>query len=132
MNAFLQKQVRKGAVDQSVVLRVTTLSVAIGGEAVLTTGDETTTGLNFKYTRTGAIAVSFAPAAVSFLTSAHTDGGVEHIAEGYYRVDVPDAAFAKGADGVLITGVATGCRVYGAYVQLVDGSDALPGTPQVY
>lgn len=130
MNAPLQKLVRKGAVDQSVVVRVTALSIAIGGEGVKTDGDETTTGLNFKYTRDGAIAVSFAPAALSFLTSSHTDGGFEHIAEGYYRVDVPDAAFARGASGVVITGVATSCRIYGCYVQLVDVGDQPFGQSQ--
>ena len=55
---------------------------------------------------------------------------------GYYRLDVPDAAFAAGSDGVLIHGIVTGMVVIGCYVQLVAydpfdavrlGLTALPG-----
>ena len=56
------------------------------------------------------------------LTTAHTDGGIKHIADGYYRVDVPDAAFAAGVDGVLISATATDMVGIGQYVQLV-GAD---------
>jgi len=36
--------------------------------------------------------------ALSGLTAAHTDNYGYEIGEGYYRIDVPDAAFAAGAD----------------------------------
>jgi hypothetical protein len=56
---------------------------------------------------------------LALLTTAHADGGLLHIGHGYYRLDVPDLAFAAGADGVLIEGTATGMVVIGQYVQLV-------------
>jgi len=80
-----------------------------------------TGGLAFNYRREGAVAVAItALNDLSALTDAHTDGGILHIGDGYYRVDFQDAAFATGANGVLLTGTATGMVVIGTYHMLVD------------
>jgi hypothetical protein len=44
---------------------------------------------------------------------------VLHIGDGYYRLDLPDAAVASGVDGVMVGGTVTGMVVIGCYVPLV-------------
>ncbi len=78
-----------------------------------------TAGLDLKYRREGAVPVGITESNLSALTDAHSDGGLLHIGEGYYRVDYPDAAFAAGAEGVLLHGTATGMVVIGEYYELV-------------
>lgn len=133
MSAPLQKQIRKGATDQSVIVRLWQISVATGGDTPALSVAETASGLELLYVRDGGDRVFMSAAAVSFLTSAHTDGGFEPIRDGYYRVDLPDAAVAKGANGVLVFGSCTGMRIDGCYVMLVDGDRSpVATTPQVY
>lgn len=131
MPAF-SRQVQKGSTDVSVVVRVQNQISFVPQVSM----SEATSGLYAKYWREGAGNwVSFAPAAVSFLSSDHTDGGFEAIADGYYRLDVPDAAFATGATGVLVSVGATGMISDGAYVELVDFNPVTndtQSTPQKY
>jgi len=61
-------------------------------------------GLALWYRRTGGTKTAITPAALSALDDAHSDGGILHIDDGYYRLDVPDAAFASGATDVVIGG----------------------------
>lgn len=78
--------------------------------------DKDTTGLALWYRREGATKTAITPITnLSALDDAHSDGGILHIDDGYCRVDVPDAGFASGADGVAIGGAATGMVVIGAY-----------------
>ena len=56
------------------------------------------------------------------LTTAHTDGGVKEIGDGWYRLDVPDAAFAAGANRAAIGGTVDGGVVVSAPVTISDGS----------
>lgn len=80
----------------------------------------TTPGLVLQYRRElGASVTISALSNLAALTTAHTDGGLAHIGNGYYRVDAPDAAWAVGSIGVLIHGTATGMVVVGAYYDLV-------------
>lgn len=80
-----------------------------------------TAGLAFNFRREGEALVAITSLNnLALLTTAHTNGGLLHIADGYYRVDFQDAAFATGVDGVLLTGVATGMIVIGAYHPLFD------------
>ena len=81
-----------------------------------------TSGIDLKFRREGAavVAISEIDLTSPALTDAHEDGGFLAIGNGYYRLDVPDAAFATGANGVLIFGTVTGMVVIGEYVQLVD------------
>ena len=81
-----------------------------------------TAGIDLKYRRDGAAATSITEATLAALTTAHTDGGFLEIGNGWYRFDVPDAAFATGVDKVLIYGTVTGMVVYGVVVELIEST----------
>ena len=112
----MSRQVFKGATNVSVVIRIIDATNGTPETAV----EFNTTGIDLQYRRETAGSTAITEAALAALTTAHTDGGIEHIGNGYYRIDVPDAAFATGADGVLIHGTVTGMIVIGTYVELVD------------
>lgn len=78
-----------------------------------------TAGIDLWYRREGAVSTDITEATLAALTTAHTDGGFLHINDGYYRLDVPDAAFVTGVDGVQIGGTVTGMVVFGPYIQIV-------------
>lgn len=78
-----------------------------------------TAGIDMQYRREGAASTAITEATLSALTDAHSDGGFLHIGNGYYRLDLPDAAVAAGATGVLVHGTVTGMVVIGEYIQLV-------------
>ena len=103
-----------GTVDVSVVCRA--IDSADGTPE--TAFDHATTGIDLKYRREGAANVDITEAALAALTTAHTDGGVEQIGNGYFRLDLPDAACAAGVSGVLVHGVATGMVIIGCYINL--------------
>lgn len=108
--------IKVGSTDKSVVIRIVDDTDGKPETGVVAA----TAGLAFNYRREGGLLVNIAGLSdLALLTSAHTDGGLLHIGHGYYRIDVPDAAFAAGSDGVLIEGTATGMVVIGTYVQLV-------------
>jgi hypothetical protein len=109
------REVKHGSTDQSVVIRILDSSDFTPEEAV----EHNTGGVALWYRREGATKTAITPAALAALDTAHADGGIEHIDDGYYRLDVPDAAFASGADGVTIGGFFTGMVVIGCYVPLV-------------
>lgn len=117
------RPILKGATDQSTVLRF--IDSADGTPETGVT--DATDGLALWYRREGGLKVAITPASLAALDTAHTDGGVEHISDGYVRIDVPDAAFASGADGVLIGGSATGMVAIGAYhpLEAIDRQDAV-------
>ena len=75
-------------------------------------------------TRSAAIAVTMASLAT--VDAEHNDGGFIEIdaanCKGWYRFDVPDAAFAAGADAVVITLQAGGVLLSAIRVQLVDST----------
>lgn len=110
------RDILKGATDQSTVVRIVDSADGTPEEAV-DTGSPSPT---LWYRRELGAKTTFNPATLAALTTAHTDGGFKHISDGYYRVDVPDAAFATGADGVLIGGTSSGMVVIGAYHKLVE------------
>jgi len=117
------RTIRKGATDQSVVIRIVD-----SGDGTPETGVVfDTAGIDLWYRREGATKTSITEATLATLDAAHADGGVLHIGDGYYRLDLPDAAVAGGADGVMIGGTVTGMVVIGCYVPLVgfDPQDAV-------
>lgn len=116
------RSILKGSTDQSVVIRALDTS----GLPVETV-DAQSPLPTFWYRREGGARTAFSGVDLSSLTAAHADGGIEHIDDGYYRLDAPDAAFATGADGVMIAGTITGGVIIGCYIHLVDLS--LSGTP---
>lgn len=80
---------------------------------------ESSGGLSIGYRRTGEALTPVTPIALASLTTSHADGGFKEIANGWYRVDIPDAAFASGADEVLIYGSVTGGVMEACSVDLV-------------
>jgi len=99
------------SVDQSTVLR------ALDSTTFLpyTTFAYNTAGIDMWYRREGAAKVSITEATLAALTTAHADGGIIHIGDGYFRMDLPDAAVAAGVDGVAVGGTATGVVIIGTY-----------------
>lgn len=110
------RPILKGSTDQSVVIRI----VDSGDGTPETAVEHNTSGIDLWYRREGATKTSLTEAALAALDSAHSDGGIEHIGDGYYRLDLPDAAVASGANGVMVGGTVTGMVVIGCYVPLVD------------
>ncbi|MBK8916464.1 MAG: hypothetical protein IPM64_18005 [Phycisphaerales bacterium] len=110
------RAIKKDSTDQSVVIRI----VDSGDGTPETAVEHNTSGIDLWYRREGATKTSITEAALAALDSAHSDGGIEHIGDGYYRLDLPDAAVATGANGVMVGGTVTGMVVIGCYVHLVD------------
>lgn len=106
---------KAGVTSKSVVLRIIDASTGVP----ITSTVFNSAGIDLQYRREGAASTAITEATLAALTTAWSTGGFLHIGNGYYRLDVPDAAFAAGADGVLIHGTVTGGVVIGAYVQLV-------------
>jgi hypothetical protein len=77
------------------------LQDAVTGGPYSTTGGET--GFNLIYQRDGVAQVSNnVTGALAAADSAHTDNKVFHCGSGVWRCDFPDAAFAAGADRVVL------------------------------
>lgn len=113
MNCF--RPVQHGATDQSVIVRIVDSTDGTPETGVVFN----TTGIDFWYRRDGATKTSITEATLSALNDAHSDGGILHIDDGYYRFDLPDAAFASGVSGVMIGGGVDNMVVIGVYVPLV-------------
>ena len=110
------RSVKKGATDQSVVIRIVDATDGTPETGVA----YNPSGIDLWYRREGATKTSITEASLSALNDAHTDGGILHIGDGYYRLDLPDAAVASGANGVVVGGTVTGMIVIGCYVHLLD------------
>jgi hypothetical protein len=80
--------------------------------------EHNTSGIDLWYRREGAAKTSITEAALTALTDAHSDGGIEAIGNGTYRLDLPDAAVAAGVAGVQVGGTITGMVVYGPYITI--------------
>ena len=109
------RQIQKGSVDRSVDLYIIDSTDGTPETGVLWN----TAGIDLKYRRDLSAAVSITEATLAALTTAHTDGGFLEIGNGVYRLDLPDAAWATGADHVTIFGTVTGMIVLPVTVQLV-------------
>lgn len=108
--------VKKGSTDRGVTLRIIDSTDGSPETGVV----YNTSGIDLWYRRQGGAKVSITEATLSALTDAHSDGGFLHIADGVYRLDLPDAAFASGAQWVDVGGTVTGMIVIGGRVRLVD------------
>jgi hypothetical protein len=112
------RQVTKGSTDVSEVIRIVDSTDGTPETGVVFN----TAGIDLWYRREGAAKTSITEATLSALTDAHSDGGFLHIGDGYYRLDLPDAAVAAGtASTVSIGGTVTGMVVIGTRLQLNDG-----------
>lgn len=110
------RAVLKGATDQSVVIRIVDSVNGTPETGVVFN----TAGIDLWYRREGAVKVSITEATLSALSDVHSDGGFLHIGDGYYRLDLPDAAVASGSNGVVVGGTVTDMVVIGTYMHLVD------------
>lgn len=101
--------VKAGSTSVSLYLELRTAS-----NSVETTG-KVYTDVTGSYTRFGAARTAITMATLASASAAFSSGGFILVDDtntpGLYRFDVPDAAFASGADGVVISVKVTGCFV---------------------
>ena len=111
------RRIKAGTTDVSVVIRIIDSSDGTPETGVVFN----TSGIDLWYRREGAASVDITEADLSTpaLTDAHADGGFLHINDGWYRLDLPDAACAAGVTGVQIGGTVTGMVVLAPYIELV-------------
>ena len=110
--------VTKGSTDRSVVVHIMDSADGTPETGVVFN----TSGIDLWYRREGAARTAITEATLAALTTAHADGGFLHVSDGDYRLDLPDAAFATGANYVDFGGTVTGMIVVGGRVRLVDYS----------
>ncbi len=79
-----------------------------------------TSGIALWYARQGATNTAIIEATLTGLVAAHADGGIRHIDDGEYRLDLPDAAIATGVDWVQVGGGITGMIVIGPIMRIID------------
>lgn len=118
------RSILKGSTDQSVYIRIVDSADGTPETGVTSA----TAGLDLEYVRNRAAAADLTESDLAAVDSAHSDGGIKHVGNGVYRVDLPDAACASGVDGVLVTGTATDMVVIPARIQLT-GFDLQDATP---
>jgi hypothetical protein len=104
-----------GSTDVSVVIYISDSTDGSPETGV----EHDTAGIDLEYWRPGADKVNITEAALASLATGHTDGGIEHIFGGYYRLDLPDAACATGVPFVLVGGSITDMVVTAIPINLV-------------
>lgn len=106
------RAITHGATDQSIELYI------VDADGLPATGLAfNSAGIDLWYRRNGA-AVTSITEATQTASGAHSDGGFVHLANGVYRLDPPDAAFASGVSHVTFGGTITGYTIYPVTVQL--------------
>jgi len=116
------RRITPGATNQSTIIRFLDddqFTVETGNVAA---------DVTLWYRRDGGAKVTFAASDLAAADSAHADGGFIHLSDGYYRVDVPDAAFASGAGGVMVGGTVADQIVIAEYHPLGSYTLDLPVT----
>lgn len=112
----LQDIVTKGSTDRSVPIYAFDNTTGLPKVDLVFNSS----GLALWYRREGAAQTAITEVTLAALTTAHTDGGFLAVGDGEYRLDLPDAAFATGANYVDYGGTATGFTLVGGRVRLVD------------
>jgi hypothetical protein len=107
--------VAKDTTDYSCILRIVDSTDGTPETGVV----YNTAGIDLWYRRPGAVHTSITEATQTE-NGAHSDGGFVHISDGYYRLDLPDAAVATGVDFVDVGGTVTGMVVIGGRIRLTD------------
>lgn len=113
---MLHDIVKKGSTDRSVTVKIIDSTDGTPETAVV----YNTSGIDLWYRREGAAKVSITEVTLAALTTAHADGGFLAVGDGSYRLDLPDAAFATGANYVDFGGTVSGMIVMGGRVRLTD------------
>lgn len=114
--------IKKGATSQSLYFEVLDSTSTTGGRKTGLVYN--TASLTAYYTRNRGLATAITLATLAAADSAFSSGGFKEVdatnSPGLYRLDVPDAAFATGADSVVVTiKGATGMAQSDVEVQLV-------------
>ncbi len=122
----MSRSIVKGSIDQSVDVYIVDSTTGLPETGVL----YNTAGMDLKYRREGAAVVNITEVTLASLTAAHSDGGFLEIGNGSYRLDLPDAAVASGADSVLVFGTVTGMIVLPQTIQLTGFDMQTASTPQ--
>ncbi|KKN05486.1 hypothetical protein LCGC14_1086930 [marine sediment metagenome] len=112
------RPIQKASTSQSTVIRILDSTTFLPETAV----EYNTAGIDLWYRREQETITAIVEAALAALDTAWSAGGIEHISDGYYRLDLPDAAVAAGAgkNSVQIGGTVTGMIVIGNEHALVD------------
>ena len=111
----LQDIVKKGSVDSSVTIYAFDNTTGLAKVDLA----YNSAGIALWYRREGAAQTAITEATLAALTTAHADGGFLAVGDGEYRLDLPDAAFASGANYVDYGGTATGFTLVGGRVRFV-------------
>jgi hypothetical protein len=121
------RSIKKGATSQSIYFDVLDSTSTTGGRKTGLVYNSS--GLTAYYVRNQGSPTAITLATLSAANSAWSSGGFKEVdatnMPGLYRLDVPDAAFATGADTVVITikGV-TGMAQSSDQIQLIDNNSA--------
>jgi len=115
--------VKKGATSQDVSIYAIDNTTGLAKTGLVFNS----AGISINYRRESGAVVGITLVTLAALTTAWTSGGFKEIGNGWYRLDVPDAAFVSGADHVLIEGTVTGAQFLTTTVQLsnIDIMDAV-------
>jgi len=103
-----------GAASQSVVIHIMDSTTGLPEQAV----EHDSPGISLWYWRPGSTITAITPAALATLDAAYSSGGIEHIDDGDYRLDIPNAAIAAGVPWVAVGGTLTDMIVVGVIVPL--------------
>lgn len=105
--------ITKGSTDQSVTLHIVDNTTKLPATGLA----YNSSGIDLWYRREGAAVVSITEATQT-ASGGHADGGFVHLANGVYRLDLPDAAVASGANYVIVGGTITGYLIEPVTIQL--------------
>jgi hypothetical protein len=98
-------QIKTGTLSKSLFIRLLSTSTGLP----VTDVEHDSAGIEAWYRREGGVKTTFTPVALASASAAYASGGIEHISDGLYRIDVPNAMLAVGATyahlGVSATGV---------------------------
>ena len=103
-----------GAASQSVVIHIMDSTTGLPEQAVEHDGP----GISLWYWRPGSTITAITPAALATLDAAYSSGGIEHIDDGDYRLDIPNAAIVAGVPWVAVGGTLTDMIVVGIIIPL--------------
>lgn len=130
------REIKKGATDQTIYLEILDSASTTGGRKTGLVFNSA--GMTAYYVRNGASAVAITLATLAAANSAHSDGGFKEVdatnMPGIYRLDLPDAAVASGAESVVVTVKgATGAAQVSAEIQLATNiaSDVIADTDDI-
>ncbi len=107
------RSVKSGATDESVEIMIFDADGTPDSSVTFATS-----GLSLWYWRKGGAVVPITPVTLASISASHTDGGFLLADDGLYRLDLPDAAVATGADRVYIGGSLSGKVIIGTSLDL--------------